>query len=291
MLTSLFPNTHTRYPSLPVLGAFLEDLLLMAFARLSAERDFSADGSRPVSRKMFAGATNHVAVRLHGGASARMLAAAKVLDSADRLRPRPIFTDIPPRTKGVGVRTTERIGTTDLRLPRTPRPRSRIRRLHYRTARRRCRMTFCAFSSATMTSSTCRRFRLVIWRRSSSKPALAWLPSLCRRSSPSCDPFWRFLAASGKILLGIDRHLDSPRHHRGERLARALRWEDILALLRGIDRSTVKGCRDYAMLLLIATYGLRRSEVSSLDIDDIQWRARTPRAATQGRHAAGHAAN
>ena len=27
------------------------------------------------------------------------------------------------------------------------------------------------------------------------------------------------------------------------------------------------------MLLLIATYGLRRSEVSSLDIDDIQWRA------------------
>src|SRR4029077_640301 len=26
MLTSLFPNTHTRYTSLPVLGAFLEDL-------------------------------------------------------------------------------------------------------------------------------------------------------------------------------------------------------------------------------------------------------------------------
>src|SRR5271165_6742332 len=108
-------------------------------ARLSAERDFSADGSRPVSRTMFAGATDHVGVRLHGGASACMLAAAKALDSADRLRPRPIFTDIPPRTKGAVVRTTERIGTTDLRLPRTPRPRSRIRRLHYRTARRRCR--------------------------------------------------------------------------------------------------------------------------------------------------------
>ena len=26
MLTSLFPNTHTRYTSLPVLGVFLEDL-------------------------------------------------------------------------------------------------------------------------------------------------------------------------------------------------------------------------------------------------------------------------
>ena len=30
------------------------------------------------------------------------------------------------------------------------------------------------------------------------------------------------------------------------------------------------------MLLLIATYGIRRSEVSSLDIDDILWRARIP---------------
>jgi integrase/recombinase XerD len=89
--------------------------------------------------------------------------------------------------------------------------------------------------------------------------------------------FLRFLAAGGEIPIGLDRHLESPRHHCGERLARALHWEDILSLLRGIDRSTVKGCRDYAMLLLIATYGLRRSEVSSLDIDDIQWRARAIR--------------
>src|ERR1039458_3128692 len=88
---------------------------------------------------MFAGATDHVAFRLHGGAAACMLSAAKALDSADRLLSRPIFTDVPPRARGAGVRTTERIGTTDLRLPRTPRPRSRIRRLHYRTTRRRCR--------------------------------------------------------------------------------------------------------------------------------------------------------
>jgi integrase len=51
----------------------------------------------------------------------------------------------------------------------------------------------------------------------------------------------------------------------------------VLSLLRAIERSTVKGCRDYAMLLLIAIYGLRRSEVSSLEIDDIQWRARVIR--------------
>ena len=89
--------------------------------------------------------------------------------------------------------------------------------------------------------------------------------------------FLRFLATSGEIQVGLDRCLESPRHHRGERLARALPWEDVLSLLSGIDRSTVKGCRDYAMLLLIATYGLRRSEISSLRIDDIQWRARVIR--------------
>ena len=66
MLTSLFPNTHTRYTSLPVLGAFLEDLCSWLKAPGYVRRThFSADGSRPVSRKMFAGATNHVAVRLH----------------------------------------------------------------------------------------------------------------------------------------------------------------------------------------------------------------------------------
>jgi len=45
-------------------------------------------------------------------------------------------------------------------------------------------------------------------------------------------------------------------------------------LLRSIDRTTPKGRRDYAMFLVIATYGLRASEVRTLDLDDIAWRAR-----------------
>jgi site-specific recombinase XerD len=72
--------------------------------------------------------------------------------------------------------------------------------------------------------------------------------------------FLRFLTASGEVSAGLDQSLESPRHHRGERLVRALRWQDVASLLNAIDRSTVKGCRDYAMLLLIATYGLRRGE-------------------------------
>lgn len=86
--------------------------------------------------------------------------------------------------------------------------------------------------------------------------------------------FLRFSALSGEAPVGLAQQIQSPRFQRGERLVRALPWNDVLLLLRRIDRATEKGCRDYAMLLLIATYGLRRSEVAGLALDDIQWRVR-----------------
>jgi site-specific recombinase XerD len=48
--------------------------------------------------------------------------------------------------------------------------------------------------------------------------------------------FLRFLSASGKAPVGLDQCLESPRHHRDERLARALPWEDVLFVLRAIDQ-------------------------------------------------------
>ena len=86
--------------------------------------------------------------------------------------------------------------------------------------------------------------------------------------------FLRFLAVEGMAPTGLDAYVESPRRYRGERLPRALSWKDVRSLLRAIDRSTLKGIRDYAMLLLIATYGLRISEVAGLEIDDIAWRDR-----------------
>ena len=44
------------------------------------------------------------------------------------------------------------------------------------------------------------------------------------------------------------------------------------ALLRSIDRSRPLGRRDYAIFLLMATYGLRASEIAALRLDDIEWR-------------------
>ncbi len=86
--------------------------------------------------------------------------------------------------------------------------------------------------------------------------------------------FLKFLATEGAVPPGLAEHIESPRQYRGERLPRALSWEDVLRLLRSVDRSTAKGRRDYAMLLLIATYGLRVGEVARLELDDIAWRDR-----------------
>lgn len=82
----------------------------------------------------------------------------------------------------------------------------------------------------------------------------------------------RFLAIDGRVPLGLDRQIDTPRLYRLEQLPKALPWETVTTLLKSIDRKSAMGLRDYAMFLLIATYGLRASEVVALDLDDIRWR-------------------
>jgi site-specific recombinase XerD len=84
--------------------------------------------------------------------------------------------------------------------------------------------------------------------------------------------FLRFLATDGKAPAGLDQRIDTPRLYRLEQLPRALPWETVRALLRSIDTTSPMGLRDYAMFLLIATYGLRSSEVVAISLDDIRWR-------------------
>lgn len=92
--------------------------------------------------------------------------------------------------------------------------------------------------------------------------------------------FLRFLVGRGDLADGLQREVDTPRVYRGERLPRSLPWKTVEQFLAAIDRSTPMGRRDYAMFLLITTYGLRASEVAALRLDDIEWRAgrlRVPR--------------
>jgi site-specific recombinase XerD len=86
--------------------------------------------------------------------------------------------------------------------------------------------------------------------------------------------FLRYLAARGVIQPGLDQQIDTPRVYRLEQLPRSLPWPTVRALLRSIDRTTRQGLRDYTMLSLITTYGLRAGEVVALTLDAIDWRRR-----------------
>lgn len=86
--------------------------------------------------------------------------------------------------------------------------------------------------------------------------------------------FLRFLTTKELVAPGLDAHVELPRLYRGEHLPRALPWKAVLSLLHAIDQSTPKGRRDYAIFMLIATYGLRIGEVALLSLDNIVWRER-----------------
>ena len=55
-------------------------------------------------------------------------------------------------------------------------------------------------------------------------------------------------------------------------LPQALTPAQVRALLSACDRRTPTGCRDYAIVLLLARLGLRAGEVARVCLDDIDWR-------------------
>jgi len=77
---------------------------------------------------------------------------------------------------------------------------------------------------------------------------------------------------NGRTPAGLDSQIDTPRLYRLEQLPRALPWETVRTLLQSVDTTSPMCLRDYAMFLLIATHGLRASEVVAISLDDINWR-------------------
>jgi len=92
-----------------------------------------------------------------------------------------------------------------------------------------------------------------------------------------CDTlrvFLRYLHREQLTKKDLSQAVERPRIYQFADLPRAIDWEDTLRLLRQVDRRSVVGRRDYAILLLLVTYGLRACEVAALTLDDIKWRSR-----------------
>ena len=93
--------------------------------------------------------------------------------------------------------------------------------------------------------------------------------------------FLKFEYHRGAIRNPIHEAIDTPRIYRLERLPRSVSWATVQEFLRSFDRTEPQGIRDYAMLLLVATCGLRPCEVVGLRLEDIDWRRQEIRIAQQ----------
>jgi site-specific recombinase XerD len=85
--------------------------------------------------------------------------------------------------------------------------------------------------------------------------------------------FLRFLRWSDLNSQDLARFVPRTPCWRLAHLPPRLLWEDVRRVIDAIDVTKPSGVRDRALLLLLATTGLRNKELRSLELQDIHWRA------------------
>jgi site-specific recombinase XerD len=84
--------------------------------------------------------------------------------------------------------------------------------------------------------------------------------------------FLRYAHREGVLASDLSPAVGWPQVYRLSSVPRSISWDDVNRVLAGVDRRTEAGRRDYAILLLLVTYGLRGREVAALTLDDIDWK-------------------
>src|SRR5215469_8374482 len=84
--------------------------------------------------------------------------------------------------------------------------------------------------------------------------------------------FFRYLYRVGLTQRDLSKAIESPRTYRLANLPRSITWNEVEQMLKKVDRRSGTGRRDYAILLLLVTYGLRAREVGAMTLDDIDWK-------------------
>jgi site-specific recombinase XerD len=84
--------------------------------------------------------------------------------------------------------------------------------------------------------------------------------------------FLRYAHREGAIATDLSGVLDRAQFYRLSSIPRSITWEEVGTVLAGVDRRSPCGKRDWAILMLLVTYGLRGREVAALTLDDIDWK-------------------
>jgi integrase/recombinase XerD len=98
-------------------------------------------------------------------------------------------------------------------------------------------------------------------------------PKRAKLLTSALRSFLQYALYLGKTKLDLAAAVPAVANWSMSSIPRAIEADQIRQLLASIDRCTAVGCRDYAILLLLARLGLRSGEVTFLELDDIDWNA------------------
>jgi integrase/recombinase XerD len=274
MLLKLYPKVHRRYTSLPVLGPILNGfgtwLLKHGYATDCVREHFCAARrlTRILERRGIRSLAKLTRARLRACAPANRLDDRR-LTATVHLLERYFESEtslFPPRPR---TRIEDRVASFAIYL-------EQVRGLASSSIEAHCKTTSALLAHIgyerrprRLGTLTARDIEAFICRcgKGLGRRSLQHMVTHLRA-------FLRFAGSRGEAPIGLETQIDRPRVYREEQLPRALSWEIVQAFLRAIDRTTPGGLRDYAIFLLISTYGLRASEIVRLTLDDVEWRAR-----------------
>lgn len=84
--------------------------------------------------------------------------------------------------------------------------------------------------------------------------------------------FLRYLYRQGIISTDLSRAISRGRGYQQAPIPRAIAWSDVQRVLETVDRRSPVGKRDYALLLLLVSYGLRAREIAAMQLEDLDWK-------------------
>lgn len=103
------------------------------------------------------------------------------------------------------------------------------------------------------------------------RQAVRLSPARAKCATTALRSFLRYLRYRGEITLDLAAAVPTVPNWSMTSIPRAISAQHVHAVLASCRRDTPIGCRDYAILLLLARLGLRAGEIVSLTLDSIDW--------------------
>src|SRR5437763_1923624 len=122
---------------------------------------------------------------------------------------------------------------------------------------------------ASLPSASCPQ---QFWRLSLCSTGRRWLPVHASASAVTLRVLLRFCYREGITARDLSGAVGIPQIYRLNDVPRSITWDEVRRMLEAVERRTIRGRRDYAILLLLVTYGLRAHEVAKLTLDDVDWK-------------------